>query len=219
MAGANALSDEALVQVRDMVRQEAGRLRGDMLLPRAPIAAGPEVFIVKAESAIPARSSTTPGKLADVPLYYIDRTGPTIEALLLNDGETPNSRDVYNVTLIPILAGDYAIFFRDKLGSWLAMPIGSGARRCCLAENHPGCGVVFDLKLGTCNPDTDEWNYEATASAHGIDFWYSVNGPYPDAGATGNFEPRPSDTYGTLWHALGNVSCDDDACGTCAEPT
>jgi len=28
----------------------------------------------------------------------------------------------------------------------------SGVRRCCLAEDHPGCGVVFDLKLGTWNP-------------------------------------------------------------------
>jgi hypothetical protein len=88
-------------------------------------------------------------------------------------------------------------------------------RRCCLAENHPGCGVVFDLKLGTWNPATDAWDYEATASAHGIDFFYAVDFTYPNAGATGNFEPRPSDTYGTLWVALGNVSCDDDACGGC----
>jgi hypothetical protein len=215
MAGANVLSDEALAQIRDVVRQVMGSLRGSQPLPRAPIAPGPEVFIGLAASEIPARSSTTPGLLADVPLYRIDRDGPTLEALLLNDGSTPNDRDVYNITLIPILAGDYAIFFRDKLGSWLAVPIGSGARRCCLAENHPGCGVVFDLKLGTWNPTTDEWDYEATASAKGIDFFYAEGFTYPDAGATGNFEPRPSDTYGTLWVALGNVSCDDDACGGC----
>jgi hypothetical protein len=91
-------------------------------------------------------------------------------------------------------------------------------RRCCLAENHPGCGEVFNLKLGTWNPATDDWDYEATASAKGIDYWYSVAGPYPDAGATGNFIARPSDTYGTLWECVGNMSCDDDACGTCAEP-
>ena len=221
MAGANVLSDEALAQVRDVVRQVMGSLGGSQPLPRPPIAAGPEVFIVKAESAIPARSSTTPGKLADVPLYYIDRDGPTIEALFLNDGSTPNSRDVYNVTEAEIEEGDYAIIWRDKLGSWLAVPMATThtVRRCCLAENHPGCGVVFDLKLGTWNPATDEWDYEATASAHGIDFFYAVDFTYPNAGATGNFEPRPSNTYGTLWHALGNVSCDDDACGTCAEPT
>jgi hypothetical protein len=93
----------------------------------------------------------------------------------------------------------------------------SEVRRCCLAENHPGCGVVFDLKLGTHNTATDDWDYEATASAHGIDHWYSVAGPYPPAGATGWFRAYPSDTYGTLWHGW-DISCDDDACGTCAEP-
>jgi hypothetical protein len=91
----------------------------------------------------------------------------------------------------------------------------SQVRRCCLAEDHPGCGVVFDLKLGIWNSATDEWDYEASASAKGIDFFYAVDFTYPGAGATGNFEPRPSDTYGTLWHCLGNMSCDADACGGC----
>jgi len=93
--------------------------------------------------------------------------------------------------------------------------VSSEVRRCCLAENHPGCGVVFDLKLGTWNPATHKWDYEAEASAKGIDWWYSVSGPYPDAGATGNFEPRPSDEYGTIWVVSGNLSCDDDNCGEC----
>ena len=87
-------------------------------------------------------------------------------------------------------------------------------RRGCLAENHPGCGVVFDLKLGTWNPATDEWDYEATASAKGIDFWYSIAGPYPDAGATGWFRAYPSTTHGTLWNAW-DIGCDPDNCGEC----
>lgn len=219
MAGANVLSDEALAQVRDVVRQVMGQLRGSQPLPRPPIAQGPEIFIVKAESAIPARDEDEPGLLADVPLYRIDRNGPTLEQLFLNDGTTANARDVYNVTETEIAEGDYAIVWRDKLGSWLTVPIASNIqiRRGCLAEAHPGCGVVFGLKLGTHNPATDEWDYEATASAKGIDHWYSVAGPYPPAGATGWFRAYPSDTYGTLWHGW-DISCDDDACGTCEEP-
>lgn len=87
-------------------------------------------------------------------------------------------------------------------------------RRGCLAENHPGCGVVFDLKLGTHNPATDDWDYEASASAKGIDHWYSADGPYPNAGATGWFIAKPSDTYGTLWHGW-DISCTEDSCGGC----
>jgi hypothetical protein len=92
---------------------------------------------------------------------------------------------------------------------------GGRVRRCCLAENHPGCGVVFNLKLGTWNPGSHAWDYEESASAKGIDWWWSEVGPYPDAGATGNFEPRPSDEFGTIWHCLGNLSCDPDNCGDC----
>jgi len=100
---------------------------------------------------------------------------------------------------------------------WRVIPLADSGevRRCCLAEDHPGCGEVFDLKLGTWNPATHKWDYEAEASAKGIDWWYSVSGPYPDEGATGNFEPRPSDEYGTIWHVLGNLSCDPDNCGEC----
>ncbi len=97
---------------------------------------------------------------------------------------------------------------------WIHQP-GSDLRRCCLAENHPGCGQVFDLKLGTWNPSTHAWDYEESASAKGIDWFHSLSGPYPDAGATGNFEPRPSNTHGTLWHLVGNMSCDPDNCGDC----
>ena len=219
MAGANVLSDEALAQVRDVVRQVMGGLRGSQPLPRPPIAQGPEVFIFKAEDPIPARSSTTPGKLASVPLYSIDRDGPTLEQLFLNDGTTANTRDVYNVTETEIAEGDYAITWRDKLGTWLTVPIANSVtiRRGCLAEAHPGCGIIFNLKLGTPNPATDDWDYEATASAKGIDHWYSVAGPYPPAGATGWFRAYPSTTHGTVWHGW-DIGCDDDACGTCAEP-
>ena len=86
-------------------------------------------------------------------------------------------------------------------------------KRCCLDEDHPGCGVVFDLKVGTWNPATHAWSYGDVAK--GIDWWYSTSGPYPGSGATGNFIERPSDTYGTIWEALGNVSCDPDNCGEC----
>jgi len=215
MAGANVLSDEALAQVRDVVRQVLGSLRGAQPLPRPPIAQGPEVFIAKPSTAIPARSGTTPGELESVPLYKIDRETPVIEALLLQDGYTANDRTLYSLALSEI-DPEFLITLRTKLGTWLAIPEARHLiRRCCLAENHPGCGVAFDLKLGTWNPSTDSWDYEASASAKGIDYWYSVAGPYPNSGATGNFIARPSDTYGVIWECVGNMSCDSDSCGGC----
>ena len=115
-------------------------------------------------------------------------------------------------------AGPVAIVQKPELtGEQLCVILfqaGEQIRRGCLAENHPGCGVVFDLKLGTPNPATDKWDYEAVASAKGIDFWYSIAGPYPDAGATGWFRAYPSDTHGVLWHAW-DIGCDPDNCGDC----
>lgn len=97
--------------------------------------------------------------------------------------------------------------------------------RCCLAEDHPGRGTPFRIKLGAWDPAAHGWIYDTTEEdalaldpeyewqTYGIDWFYGVGFTYPLAGATGNFEAKPSDTYGTIWHVLGNMSCDADDCG------
>ena len=85
--------------------------------------------------------------------------------------------------------------------------------RCCLEEDHPGCGVVFEVKVGTWNPSTHGWSYGDVAKA--IDWWHSLSGPYPGAGATGTFMERESEEYGVIWECIGNMSCDPDNCGEC----
>lgn len=133
------------------------------------------------------------------------------------DGTTPHEDDEVWVTAVP----------SENYGRlWLVIG-GSPVRRCCLAEDHPGCGTPFKIKLGTWDPATDSWDYDTTEEQalyddaeyqwkhYGVDYFYGEGFSYPAAGATGNFEPRPSDTYGTLWHVLGNMSCDADNCGGC----
>jgi hypothetical protein len=78
----------------------------------------------------------------------------------------------------------------------------------CLDEDHPGRGIAFDIQLGTWDPANDKWTYGGTAKA--IDWRYDV--PYPDAGATGLFEARASDTHGTIYEC---VALDCDTPGSC----
>lgn len=79
----------------------------------------------------------------------------------------------------------------------------------CLDEDHPGRGTAFDMHLGTWNPSTDSWDY-AAGTVTAIDWRYGV--PYPDAGATGLFTKRLSDTYGVIYET---VALDCDTPGEC----
>jgi len=102
----------------------------------------------------------------------------------------------------------------DSLGTVLAPPIPKTAIeliRCCLAEDHPGRGIVFEVYPGTWSSATHSWTYSAEKEK-AIDWWYSDTGPYPLAGATGIFVPRASDEYGTIYAA---VSGDCDSPGSC----
>ena len=88
---------------------------------------------------------------------------------------------------------------------------GGGTRGGCLAENHKGRGVKFNIHLGTWDTATDKWIYEAVDTVAAIDWRYGV--PYPNAGCTGLFEARPSDTYGTIWETVA-LDCEDPGdCG------
>lgn len=86
----------------------------------------------------------------------------------------------------------------------------------CLYDDHPGRGTAFNIYLGAWNPATDSWVYDCTTTATAIDWRYGV--PYPDAGATGLFKCRKSDTYGTIWEVVA-LDCEapDESC--CHTPT
>jgi len=122
MAGANLLSDEALRQVREVVRQTQGEARGTRAANVPPIAPGPECFIAKSPSGgIAARSGTTvSGEECD--LYRtaeaVGTTDRTLSAMYLSDGMTPNTRTVYNFSSEAVSANAWIIISRDKLGTW-----------------------------------------------------------------------------------------------------
>lgn len=86
-----------------------------------------------------------------------------------------------------------------------------GTRGGCLAEDHPGRGVAFDIHLGIWDRNAVKWVYAATATVKAIDWRYGV--PYPAAGATGLFERRPSAEFGSIWEV---VPLDCDSPGACA---
>lgn len=99
----------------------------------------------------------------------------------------------------------------SSYGEWWIQAI-AGTVGGCLAEDHPGRGTAFNIHLGTWDPAQDKWIYDTDTTVKAIDWRYGV--PYPAAGATGLFEPRPSDTYGTIWE-VSPLDCESPGeCGS-----
>ncbi len=108
---------------------------------------------------------------------------------------------------------DAGIAAWDKDNNWLILcMLSEGLRGGCLAENHKGRGEVFKVYLGTWDCDSHKWSYDTETEYQAIDWRYDV--PYPDAGATGLFQPRCSSTYGIIWET---VALDCDSPGPCGE--
>jgi hypothetical protein len=103
---------------------------------------------------------------------------------------------------------------RVMLRSYLSELIDDGPmlRGGCLAEDHPGRGIAFDLYLGVWSRANDKWEYDTSKTVKAIDWRYGV--PYPPAGSTGLFERRPSTTYGVIWE---DVSLDCESPGDCGD--
>lgn len=133
---------------------------------------------------------------------------------------------VHNISLTPIyrLGGNkYALAIKDKYGHWFAQPPGCVLTELCLAEDHPGRGVVFDAYRGTWNAGSDRWSYQNEETGTGTDVdcegeatvkaidWREGT-PEPTAGARGYFIPWPSTTHGVIYDC---VSLDCDTPGTC----
>jgi hypothetical protein len=125
MAGANLLSNEALAQVREVVRQITGDVRGTRATNMPPIAPGPECFLGYFAGGCTAMAGSTPG-YGTADLYRMGPTGD-VEALLLSDGATANTRTVYNASGTAVGAAAYSPVWRDKLGTWWVAPWGGGS--------------------------------------------------------------------------------------------
>lgn len=85
-------------------------------------------------------------------------------------------------------------------------------RGACLAENHPGRGLEFEIHLGEWDPDDHRWVYDTENAAVAIDWRYGV--PYPDAGTQGLFAPHDSTEHGTIWEV---VDLDCESPGECGD--
>jgi hypothetical protein len=93
----------------------------------------------------------------------------------------------------------------------LGTPIDTQLYEFCLAENHPGRGIVFEVTLGTWDPDDHDWCFEGDP-VKAIDWRYDV--PYPDAGARGQGYFKPSTTHGRI---LIPIDMDCDSPGACPD--
>lgn len=127
MTRGNLLSNEALEQVRQVVREVQGSLHGSQPYPQPTIAPGPECFLGYFPSGCTALSGSTPGT-GTANLYRRNTSDGTLEALLLTDGETANTRTVYNASGTAVSSSAYSPVWRDKLGTWWVAPWGGGSR-------------------------------------------------------------------------------------------
>jgi len=84
----------------------------------------------------------------------------------------------------------------------------------CLAENHPGRGVVFEVYLGTWDPDEHDYCFGGDP-VKAIDWRYEV--PYPDAGARGQGYFKTSTAHGRILIPI-DMDCESPgACPDCGE--
>lgn len=112
--------------------------------------------------------------------------------------------------------GAAGLAYWDNCQKWVILEMeNAGLIGACLAEDHPGRGIKFTIHLGAWDATDDsggKWVYEAVDTVAAIDWRYGV--PYPDEGATGLFEARASDTYGTIYET---VALDCDTPGECGD--
>ena len=122
MAGGNLLSDAALEQVRQVVRQVTGDVRGNRNLPTQPIAQGPECFFAKTPAGgIPGRAGDVLGN-ADCDLYkaVIQSAGSDVRTFVKIADSLGNAktRIVHNLSTTAVAGNVYILIARTKLGTW-----------------------------------------------------------------------------------------------------
>jgi len=209
------LSDKATRQLSELARAEDNAPKDPRVDRGRDTFNLPEVHFIKVpDDGIPARDDTELGS-EECTLYKAPPTsfGSTTRELekQANGAGNDITYRIYNLSLDSIESEtEYLPVFRTKGGVWFTLPQ-FALRRFCLAEDHPGRGIVFDAYKGEWDPADHEWVFSGT-TVKCIDWWYSAGGPYPDAGATGLMIARPSDDYGTIYEV---VTMDCDSPGSC----
>lgn len=208
-----ALGPQMLRDIQWTIEQVKRIVRGNLTPdPRDPGRAADDIVAWIPKDGIPRREGATlHGVYCD--LYRIYDSDPDDDLIELeaitDDYGVPFQRRVFNPGDWPIHGDVYAVTSLLKSGHrWTAQRSLTGG---CLAEDHPGRGIGFNIYLGVWDPDYDNWSYDTSEEpAWAIDWRYGV--PYPDAGATGLFEPRGSTYYGTIWEC---VALDCESPGEC----
>ena len=128
----NILGDAALAQVRELIRQEQGRVRGNRADHEPKLTKGPEMFVAYSSTGISAATQSlgviTPSS-AICDLFEKDYATGELLPLYIT-GTTPNQREVFNFSTSAISAGYFPVW-RDKRGTWWTMVAGEG-------EEQPG---------------------------------------------------------------------------------
>jgi hypothetical protein len=78
----------------------------------------------------------------------------------------------------------------DEYIDWMLLDEGTSLVECCLAEDHPGYGIVFTVKLMIWDAENNGHKPDPgdTDTHYAIDWRYGMQ--YPDAGARGLFIQR-----------------------------
>jgi hypothetical protein len=132
-------------------------------------------------------------------------------------------------------SGDWVwCVFNVLSGKWEVIPLEGGLVEGCLAEDHPGRGVVFEIYTGTWVPENNGWYYEQSSSGYqggesssglctptgdlkkAVDWRYGMT--YPTAGARGLFAKRLGYCEGEYVTMYEVVSLDCESPGECCDP-
>jgi hypothetical protein len=105
-------------------------------------------------------------------------------------------------------------FLKDANGvfiNWMLLDTGVASEteliECCLAEDHPGYGIVFTVKLMVWSPANNGHVPDSDTDDHyAIDWRYGT--PYPDAGSRGLFIKRQGTCNGVTVDMYEVVSLD-----------
>jgi len=149
---------------------------------------------------------------SDAPVYLGVLRQYNFQSDEWSDGEKPWKIDAGAVNTTHSVDDIVVAYYDRKRGAFIPIAPGVELIGFCLAENHPGRGVLFDVYLGVWNPNDHSWGYDTSTTYKCIDWRFGV--PYPLAGATGLAVWRPSRAYGRI---LEVVPLDCISPGACPE--
>ena len=176
----NILGDAALAQIRELIRQEQGRVRGNRADHEPKLTKGPEMFMAYSSTGIDAATEdegTITAAYADCDLYERDPDTDELKPLYVS-GTTPNQRKVYNASTTSISVGLFPIW-RDKRGTWWAKVSGTHDKRF----GFTGSGGIDAATLSSSqitpgSASVTEWRWNGTV--YEASDAVTVYNPWPD---------------------------------------